>query len=126
MLIIIKMLTITKLVCLANCCNWTFDFTLSWTASQVNPDDVLKLENQRAESVLDDSGDISEDEECEGDEQAELTDNEQESGGSEAVEEDENDTDLKMKESDEDSTPASNKKAKMTQKPRGAEYKLIR
>lgn len=102
--------------------------TLSWTASQVNPDDVLKLENQRAESVLDDSGDISEDEECEGDEQAELTetDNEQESGDSEALEEDENDTDLKMKESDEVSTPASNKKAKVTQKPRGTEYKLIR
>lgn len=111
---------------LTNCYNLTFDVALSWTASQVNPDDVLKLENQRAESVLDDSSDISEDEECEGDEQAELTDDEQESHDSEAVEEDENDTDLKMKESDEDSTPSSSKKAKETQKPRGTEYKLIR
>ena len=84
------------------------------------------MENQQAESVLDDSGDVSEDEEYEGDEQAELTEtgNEQESGDSEGVEEDEND--MKIKESDEDSTPASKKKAKVTQKPKGTEYKVIR
>ena len=92
------------------------------------------------ESVLDDSGDISEDDEYDDDKQAELTETgheresgdsegveERDSGDSEGVEEDElNDTDMKMKESDEGSTPTSNKKAKVTQKPRGAEYKLIR
>lgn len=110
------------------CYNWTFDITLLWTASQVNPDDILKLENQRAESVLDDSGDASEDEECEDDEQAEVIepDNEQESGDSEAVEEEENDADLKTKESDENNPPSGNKKAKVIQKPKGTEYKLIR
>ena len=124
------MLAITNplVVILANCYNWTFDVTLSWAASQVNPDDVLKLENHRAESVLDDSGDVSEDEDYEGDEQAEVTetDKEQESGDSEAVEEEENDTDRKTKESDEKSTPSGNKKAKVIQKPKGTEYKLIR
>lgn len=122
------MLTITNLFFFANCYNWTFDATLSLTASQVNPDDVLKLENQRAESVLDDSGDVSEDEEYEDDEQAELTetDNEQENVDSVGVEEEENDTDIKTKESDENSTPTGNKKAKVTQKPKGTEYKLIR
>lgn len=101
---------------------------MSLTASQVNPDDVLKLENQRAESVLDDSGDVSEDEDYEDDEQAEVTetDKEQESGDSEAVKEGENDTDRKTKESDENNTPSGNKKAKVIQKPKGTEYKLIR
>lgn len=101
---------------------------MSLTASQVNPDDVLKLENQRAESVLDDSGDVSEDEDYEDDEQAEVTetDKEQESGDSEAVKEGENDTDRKTKESDENNTPSGNKKAKVMQKPKGTEYKLIR
>lgn len=122
------MYTVTNLVFLANCYKLKFDVTLSWTASQVNPEDVLKLENQRTESILDDSGDVSEDEEYEDDEQAELTgaDQEQESGDSVGVEEDENDADMKMKESDEDNTPASDKKSKVTQKPRGSEYKLIR
>ena len=80
------------------------------------------------ESVLDDSGDVSEDEDYEGDEQAEVTetDKEQESGDSEAVEEGENDTDRKTKESDENITPSGNKKAKVIQKPKGTEYKLIR
>ena len=122
------MLTITNLVFLSNCFNWTFDVTLLWTASQVNPDDVLKLENQQAESVLDDSGDVSEEEEYEDDEQADLTGTVtgQEIGDSELVEEEENDTDLKTKESDENSTPSGNKKAKVIQKPKGTEYKLIR
>lgn len=86
------------------------------------------MENQRAESILDDSGEVSEDEEYEDDQQAELTeaDHEQESDDSVGVEEDENDTDMKKEESDEDNTTASDKKVKVTQKPRGSEYKLIR
>lgn len=106
-----------------------FDITLSCTASQVNPDDVLKLENLRAESVLDDSGNASEDEEYEDDEQAELieTDDEREGrGDSEGIDKEESDTDMKMKESDENSTSTGDKKAKVTQKPKGTEYKLIR
>lgn len=106
-----------------------FDITLSCTASRVNPDDVLKLENLQAESVLDDSGNTSEDEEYEDDEQAELieTDDEREGrGDSEGVDKEESDTDMKMKEGDENSTSTGDKKAKVTQKPNGTEYKLIR
>ncbi|KAL9974785.1 hypothetical protein ACROYT_G011868 [Oculina patagonica] len=96
-------------------------------ASQVNPDDILKLENQQADTVFDDSGDISEDEEDERDEHGVTeTDDEQVASDSEDVDEKDNDTDMETKETDKNSAASNDKKVKATKKPKGTEYKLIR
>ncbi|KAJ7374597.1 Methyltransferase-like protein 17, mitochondrial [Desmophyllum pertusum] len=98
-------------------------------ASQVNPDDVLKLENQQGETIFDDSGDISEDEEEESDEQADLTGAVDEQVGSDDTDDDdekENGSGVETKQTDTNRAPGSNKKVKVITKPRGAEYKLIR
>ena len=96
-------------------------------ASEAKPEDILKLENRQADTVLDDSGEISEDEEDESDElEMTETDDEQEEGvDREDIDEKENDTDTEAKQTDKNTTPAS-KKGKVTKKPSGAEYKLIR
>lgn len=101
-----------------------------YAASQVNPDDVLKLENQQGETIFDDSGDISEDEEDEIDEQADSTGTVDEQVGSDdtydASDEKENDSGMETKQTDTNRAPGSDRKVKVITKPRGAEYKLIR
>ena len=106
-----------------------------YAASQVNPDDVLKLENQQGETIFDDSGDISEDEEEESDEQADSTGAVDEQVGSDDTDdgdEKENSSGMETKQTDTNRAPGSNtyihsnKKVKVITKPRGAEYKLIR
>lgn len=99
-----------------------------YIASQVNPDDILKLENRQADTVFDDSGDMSDNEEDERDDhEMTETDDEQEGGGDrEDTDEKENDTDMETKETDKNVAAPSGKKVKVTKKPKGTEYKLIR
>ena len=100
-----------------------------YIARQANPADILKLHNQHEDTIFDDIGDVTEDEDDEFDEQTELAEtiNEQEGTGDSDIDEKENNfqTDLETKTTD-DSEAASDKKEKVIKRPRGTEYKLIR
>lgn len=110
-----------------------FVFNLDvYTESEVNPEDILKLESQERESVLFDQQieDVSEDEENELYEDYEsinLSDGNTQGVDRRVDDEDGNETDdIMAKETDNSVLNVTSSKAKNTKKPKRAEYKVIR
>ena len=102
------------------------------TESEVNPEDILKLESQELESVLFDEQieDVSEDEENELYEDYEsinLSDGNAQGVDGRVDDEDGNETDdIMAKETDNSVLNVTSSKVKNTKKPKRAEYKVIR
>ena len=119
-----------KFLISARSCNilYIFCFLVLNVETEVNPEDVLKLESQESGSIFDNNNDeISEDEEDENDEETELinTRDEQEQcddDDSEGVGKKDSNTESGSKETDNNIEP----KIKTMKKPKRAEYKVIR
>ena len=99
--------------------------------SEVNPEDILKLQSQESESTIfgDHSDEISEDEEDELDEENEFInagDEKVPSDDSEEFDEAEVKTNIETTETDNARANNIESKTRNTKKPKRAEYKLIR
>lgn len=95
--------------------------------TEVNADDILKLEKEERESILDDNSsevsedEISDEEEYQRDEEPELTSQIDEEKGST-----ENITDVGAEETNRNGEENVEQKIKTIKKPKKAEYKVIR